>query len=146
MATNKERIESLEVGLGALQDNFSRMKLGVTDKLHQLEATISKVAEALFSKQEPSSSNANHNGNSTGCSHIIGEDSQEGSAGRRPMFSSQLEKLKFPKYSGEDPTEWFTRVDQFFYYQCIMDTQKVPLATFHLEGEANQWWQWLRWA
>ena len=25
-----------------------------------------------------------------------------------------------------------------------MDTQKVPLATFHLESEANQWWQWLR--
>ena len=60
------------------------------------------------------------------------------------MFSSKLAKLEFPKYSGDDPTEWFTRVDQFFEYQDTSEAQKVSLASFHLEGEANQWWQWLR--
>jgi hypothetical protein len=25
-----------------------------------------------------------------------------------------------------------------------VETQKVSLASFHLQGEANQWWQWLR--
>jgi hypothetical protein len=60
------------------------------------------------------------------------------------MFSSKLAKLEFPIYSGNDPTEWFNRVDQFFEYQGTAETQKMSLASFHLQGEANQWWQWLR--
>jgi hypothetical protein len=54
-----------------------------------------------------------------------------------------MAKLDFPRYSGDDPTEWFNWVDQFFEYQETADNQKVSLASFHLEGEANQWWQWL---
>ena len=57
MATNKERIENLEVGLGGLQANLSRMVLGVNDKLHQLENAISKISEVLSTRQEPTSSN-----------------------------------------------------------------------------------------
>lgn len=34
MGTNKEMIESLEAGLGGLQNNFSRMEIGVNNKLH----------------------------------------------------------------------------------------------------------------
>ena len=139
MATNKERIENLEVGLGGLQANLSRMVLGVNDKLHQLENAISKISEVLSTRQEPTSSNVNERSgqSSYGLSH-------ENIEGGRPMFSSKLAKLEFPKYSGDDPTEWFTRVDQFFEYQGTLEAQKVSLASFHLEGEANQWWQWLR--
>lgn len=61
--------------------------------------------------------------------------------GGREIFTSKLAKLEFPKYSGEEPTEWFNRVDQFFEYQGTTEAQKVSLASFHLEGEANQWWQ-----
>ena len=57
MATNKERIENLAVGLGGLQANLSRMVLGVNDKLHQLENAISKISEVLSTRQEPTSSN-----------------------------------------------------------------------------------------
>ena len=34
MATNKERIELFEVSVGGLQDDMSRMELGIKDKLH----------------------------------------------------------------------------------------------------------------
>ena len=54
-----------------------------------------------------------------------------------------MAKLEFPKYYGADPTEWFNRVAQFFEFQDTTDNQKVSLASFHLEREANQWWQWL---
>ncbi|KAF2291273.1 hypothetical protein GH714_022111 [Hevea brasiliensis] len=60
------------------------------------------------------------------------------------LVSAKLAKLEFPKYSGDDPTEWFTRVDQFFEYQGTPDSEKVSLASYHLRGEANEWWQWLR--
>jgi hypothetical protein len=52
--------------------------------------------------------------------------------GGRQMFSSKLAKLEFPIYSGNDPTEWFNRVDQFFEYQGTTEAQKVSLISFHL--------------
>ncbi|KAH9751491.1 hypothetical protein KPL71_014318 [Citrus sinensis] len=39
---------------------------------------------------------------------------------------------------------WFSRINQFFEDEESTEDQKVVLASFHLEGEANQWWQWLR--
>ena len=84
-------------------------------------------------------------GNST-ISRLHHQKEGRDSAMGRPMFFSKLAKLEFPKYTGDYPMEWLTRVEQFFEYQETMETQKVLLASFHLEGEANQWWQWLQWA
>ncbi|KAL6331260.1 hypothetical protein AAG906_009688 [Vitis piasezkii] len=58
-----------------------------------------------------------------GGSHRTNRDTGENI---RP-FSSKIAKLEFPRFSGDDPTEWLNRVDHLF----------------HL-GEANQWWQWFR--
>lgn len=132
MATNKERIQNLEAGLGGLQDNLSRMELAVNDKLHQLETVTSKISEVLLTRQDPSPSNVNERRGQSSNGR-----SRENTEGGRPLFSSKLAKLEFPKYSGDDPTEWFTRVDQFFEYQDTLEIQKVSLASFHLEGEAN---------
>ena len=55
-----------------------------------------------------------------------------------------MAKLEFLKYSGDDTTKWFNRITQFFEFQGTTNNQKVSLASFHLEGEANQWRQWLR--
>ncbi|KAJ9166893.1 hypothetical protein P3X46_021582 [Hevea brasiliensis] len=78
MATNKERIENLEVGLG--YQNLTNQ-----------------------------------------------EESRDGG---RPLVSAKLAKLEFPKYSGDDPTEWFTRVDQFFEYQGTPDSEKELWSRF----------------
>ncbi|KAG7987413.1 hypothetical protein I3843_03G132800 [Carya illinoinensis] len=60
------------------------------------------------------------------------------------VISSKRAKLEFLKSSKDDPTEWFNRVEQFFEYQGTAKNQKVHMAAYHLEGEANQWWQWLQ--
>jgi ClpP class serine protease len=57
MASNKERIEALEVGLGGVQDGMQQLELGVVDKLHHLEETINKLLEAFLSTREVSSNN-----------------------------------------------------------------------------------------
>nr|GEW16408.1 hypothetical protein VITISV_041623 [Tanacetum cinerariifolium] len=93
------------------------MELGVNEKISQLEATINRMEKAMITKPE-------------------------GSEGRS-MCTSTLAKLEFTKFSGEDPTEWFMRVKQFFQYQGTMNNQKVSMASYHMVGEANQWWQWL---
>ncbi|RVW32935.1 hypothetical protein CK203_112638 [Vitis vinifera] len=126
MATNKKRIEALEAGLGGVQDGIQR-----------LEDTVNRLSEILLSTRESSN---NHNNGREG---FVRPQREENDSGRQ-IFSSKMAKLEFPKYSGADPTEWCNRVAQFFEFQDTVDNQKVSLASFHLEREANQWWQWLR--
>ncbi|KAH9734507.1 hypothetical protein KPL71_017399 [Citrus sinensis] len=58
MATNKERIERVEAELGDMQDSMKLMELGINDKLHHLEETLSKLAELISaSKGTPSHNN-----------------------------------------------------------------------------------------
>ncbi|PKI61487.1 hypothetical protein CRG98_018112, partial [Punica granatum] len=51
-------------------------------------------------------------------------------------------RMEFPRFSEEDPRVWLDRARQYFAAQDIDKEEHVRLATFHLEGEANQWWQW----
>ncbi|PKI77669.1 hypothetical protein CRG98_001952 [Punica granatum] len=51
-------------------------------------------------------------------------------------------RMEFPRFSGEDPRVWLDRARQYFAAQDVDKEEHVRLATFHLEGEANQWWQW----
>ncbi|KAH9658745.1 hypothetical protein KPL70_023603 [Citrus sinensis] len=51
MATNKERTELLEAGLGSLQDGMNRMELGINDRLHHLEETLNKLTETIMASK-----------------------------------------------------------------------------------------------
>nr|TKR83932.1 hypothetical protein D5086_0000267030 [Populus alba] len=113
MGTNKERIESLEAGLGGFQNSFSRMKIGVNDRLHQIKNDLSKLSKVLLSNQTASISN-NYDPTASspnGCSRFIREESKDISERGRPLFSFKLASLEFPRFSRDDPIEWFTRVD-----------------------------------
>lgn len=131
MTTNKERIDRMEAGLGEVQDKMQRMELGMAN----IEATLSKLVDSINTTRNSPSVN-----NNAATSRPVREDTPGG----RQQFQSKVAKLEFPRYSGDDPTEWFNRANQFFEYQDSADDEKVVLASFHLEGEANQWWQWLR--
>ncbi|KAH9747312.1 hypothetical protein KPL70_004668 [Citrus sinensis] len=135
MTTNKERIERIETELGEMQDKMQRMELGVNDKLAHIEETLSKLVESFHTSKDAPSINNNI---------ATSRPNREDKDGRRQQFQSRVAKLEFPRYAGNDPIEWFNHVDQFFEYQGSTEDQKVVLASFHLEGEANQWWQWLR--
>ena len=99
MSTNKERIENLEASFGDLETKFDRMEVGVCDKLRQIEAAISRMSNILITRHETSlgSLNAQAAQSSNG-------QTQDQLEGRRPMFTSKLVKLEFPRYSGDDPT------------------------------------------
>lgn len=138
VATNKERIENVEKTIGGLQESFNNLKHGMLKKMRQLEIMIGKTANNLLAKHEPSLGEG---------SSLMGlkywqvmEGSRESMEGNVPKFLSKLARLEFPQFSKDDPTEWFTRVEQFFEYQKTPEIQQVALASYHLEGEANTWW------
>ena len=136
MTTNKERVENLEAGLGGLQEGVHRMEMGMADKLGQLETSINRLSEVLLSTM----TSANYDLHEPDPYPRPARENQEAP---RLVVSSKTAKLEFPRFEGGDPTGWFARVDQFFEFQATSETQKVMLASFHLEGEANQWWRWM---
>ncbi|KAH9658539.1 hypothetical protein KPL70_023536 [Citrus sinensis] len=113
------------------------MEVGINDKLQRLEETINKLVESNNATKGTTSRNSTENSSSTkpAC--------EEREAGRH-MRPTRITKLEFPRFASDDPTEWYSRVSQYFEYQETMDEHKVTLAAYHLEGEANQWWQWMR--
>ncbi|KAH9753704.1 hypothetical protein KPL71_015173 [Citrus sinensis] len=132
MSTNKERIERVEAEIGSLQDGMKRMELGLTDRLHRLEETMSKLVDSLpTSKGMPSHNNSDHVGSS--------QPSRGDSEGSRHQLASRLTKLECPRYSGDDPTEWVKQTGSLRDYQREFErlgnwvrgwTQKALVGTF----------------
>ncbi|XP_057487988.1 uncharacterized protein LOC130774018 [Actinidia eriantha] len=57
----------------------------------------------------------------------------------------KLTKLEFLRYKGsKDSTSWICRAEQFFQFQQIELEERVPLAAYHLENDAQLWYQLLR--
>ncbi|OMP00844.1 hypothetical protein COLO4_12322 [Corchorus olitorius] len=55
-------------------------------------------------------------------------------------FVPKYTKLDFPKYDGSyDPLGWIHRCEHFFRHQNTPEEEKVGLASFHLEGNAQLW-------
>ena len=51
-------------------------------------------------------------------------------------------KIEFPRFNGDDPSGWIHKAEQYFNMHNTFDVTKVPLASFHLEREALQWFCW----
>ncbi|KAL5581131.1 hypothetical protein UlMin_013573 [Ulmus minor] len=57
-------------------------------------------------------------------------------------FVPKTLKIDFPRYDGrDDPTMWLCKAEKYFTRHEITDFDKVLLASFHLEGDAQLWFQ-----
>ena len=53
-------------------------------------------------------------------------------------------KLDFPRCDGkDDPTTWVCRAEKYFSLHEIAESDKLTLASFYLEGNAQLWFQML---
>ncbi|KAF8407600.1 hypothetical protein HHK36_006734 [Tetracentron sinense] len=99
---------------------------------------IQESMEALLAQNELVRNQYRH--------HRRDQDDSEGSnssnfnTGR--SVQGRYARIDFPKFAGSDPTELVHRVEQFFKFQNTPEEDKTLLESFHLEGEANQWFQW----
>lgn len=51
-------------------------------------------------------------------------------------------KLDFPKFFGEDPEAWIYKCEKYFELNTIDETQKLRLASLHMEEKAMHWYRW----
>lgn len=50
--------------------------------------------------------------------------------------------MDFPRFNeGDDMLGWIYKAEHYFNFFNIDDAKKVKLASFHMEGEALQWFQ-----
>ncbi|KAL9422769.1 hypothetical protein AB3S75_034947 [Citrus x aurantiifolia] len=114
MTTNKERIECVEAELGSLQDGVKCIELGLNDRSHRLEEMISKLADSTSAFRGTPSHNNYDQARSS-------QPNRGENEGCHQQFASRATKLECPRYSGDDPTEWYNKITEFFEYQEATD-------------------------
>jgi len=118
----------------------------MADRLDTLQKTLDdyiKMAADRFStmeeRQRRMEETLSHQGASGSGENSTSKNRDRGSGGYNTNNNSatKITKLEFPKYSGqEDPTTWICRVEQYFVFKQIEERERLPLATYHLEGES----------
>lgn len=52
-------------------------------------------------------------------------------------------KLEVPQFDGSDLMGWIFKITQFFDYHSMPDHERLPIASFYMEGLALAWYQWM---
>ena len=94
----------------------------VANKLAKIEETINKLSKALLFDRVGKENN-NPMLVSFKChSRSVEKESHNNFEGGISLFDSQLAKLEFFRFCGDDPNVWSTRVEQFFDYQVTSNS------------------------
>lgn len=128
MATIEDRIEKLESEMQELKESVQKL----TTESQFLGSSMCEIKEMLSKSEDKLDSLS------------ISKSDQSIRFKTTTHDQPQPTTLDFPKYSGDDPMVWLDRVSQYFDYQGTPEDRKVTLAAFHLEGEANRWWHWMK--
>ncbi|KAK2987947.1 hypothetical protein RJ640_003425 [Escallonia rubra] len=79
------------------------------------------------------------------CSDKNHDATSGSSSGTTGICHPKVVKMDFPRFDGEaDPISWTCRASQIFYYHQTPEEERVPLASWNLEGDAQLWYQLLK--
>jgi hypothetical protein len=130
----EQRIERVEKELGSM-DNQMQKEM---EKMLGAQKRMEKMLGVLLSKSQSHREEDQTNAASSSKGRA-GRDSNRTESGSSFL---KVAKLNFPKYDGtEDPTSWVCRAEQFFEFQNTAEEDRVSLVAYHLEGEAQIWYQ-----
>ena len=140
--TNEDRLSALEVDTHTINHQLEKMNEEIATIKNGLEALTNAVAqigkdlEAIGGRGKESSSVRLEEDRGNKSVNQTRGNSQGG--GVQTRFS----RLEFPCFNGENLTGWIYKVEQFFRYQGTAPNEKVVLASFHLQDDALEWYQW----
>lgn len=152
MANHKDRIEELEKGLGFLTDEFHNMRTGIGDKLRGLDESHAEKFRRLEESNKSMEDTirrmmdmmTQNRANVPPRPEIQQPpELREEVANVFPAPANQHRQIKLdcPRFDGGDPTEWLSKIKQYFTFHEIPMAQRVSFASYHLTSEANSWWQ-----
>ena len=131
------RVSSLESKFDDVQNSQNQIKLAIAQlqsvMVRFVGGSAGESSEATLGDpqfQNPMNPNA--------VRHEIGQNFNHHP--RSPFL-----KMEFPRFPEEDdPLGWIYKAEHYFDFFGTDDAQKVRLASFHMEGEELQWFQWAR--
>lgn len=130
-------MSDLETGLGMVQDEVAT----INENIRSLELSFRQtLAEAISGLQE-GGSNAPRASRRTDETQHQGSFQRENANPLGQIMAHRHVKLQFPKFNEGDPIAWISKAKQYFAYQNIPPDHRVSFASYHLEDEANEWWQ-----
>jgi hypothetical protein len=56
-------------------------------------------------------------------------------------YQQRFNRMDFPKFDRVDPANWLYKATQYFDFNQIQGMDRIPIASFHMEGEALIWFQ-----
>ncbi|XP_034198084.1 uncharacterized protein LOC117613593 [Prunus dulcis] len=130
----EQRVERLETEVGSLATGQER----ILKEMQEMFAAMNARLDQISRTGDGSSSAFNGGGGRT-----FGSGSTTPNSGN--SYLPKMVKLDFPHFNGlEDPTSWICRAEQFFDFHHTPETERVPLASFNLEGDAQLWFQLMK--
>ncbi|CAM9000525.1 unnamed protein product [Rhodiola kirilowii] len=62
----------------------------------------------------------------------------------QPFEPPRLPKLEVQTFHGDGPPDgWLFQLERYFEHHSVQPGQRMMVATFHMAGEALQWFQWM---
>ncbi|XP_043725460.1 uncharacterized protein LOC122672017 [Telopea speciosissima] len=60
-----------------------------------------------------------------------------------PQIQTRTVKLDFPRFDGNDPLGWIFKAERFFDFHHTAEDHRLLISSFHMDGRALQWFQWM---
>ncbi|KAK2992559.1 LOW QUALITY PROTEIN: hypothetical protein RJ640_010441 [Escallonia rubra] len=126
--------------LGYPEERLNRLEAQMDIKLKDMMDKIQKMISGINTRLESVTNEKEHGESSR--NRRQRSDANTGGGGSSGTYLPKMVKLDFSKFHGdEDSTSW---ADQFFDFRQTPDEEKVPLASFNLEGHAQVWYQLIK--
>ncbi|KAH6820294.1 hypothetical protein C2S53_014032 [Perilla frutescens var. hirtella] len=68
---------------------------------------------------------------------------EEGDNNPSQGFRDPSMRLEVPIFDGEDPYSWVFQIEEYFSFHKVLESQRLQIFAFHLDGKASLWFQWL---
>ncbi|KAK0586119.1 hypothetical protein LWI29_001364 [Acer saccharum] len=117
---------------------IQRMSSEMNQKIAALNSKYDHLSESMSNMRTEASgsrSSGSTPSNDNGSTHKRAEYHRS--------ISTRTIRLEFPKFQGDDPSRWLYCAERFFEYHQTPEAQQVKIASFHLDGEALQWFKWV---
>ncbi|CAL5370639.1 unnamed protein product [Camellia sinensis] len=139
----EHRLGQLEIDVNSLPTGQERMM----KEMQEMFAAMNTRLDNIMTNQvrDPGESSHNQNQSVGGRTLGSGGTNREVRSNSAPQYLPKTVKLDFPCFNGiENPTSWVCWAEQFYYFHQTPEADRVPLASFNLEDDAQLWYQLLK--
>ena len=127
--------KSMEEKMEGLKDGMEEKMEGLKEDMEGLKEGLSKLIQGMVPNGEKIVEET-HDEEKTN----VHRDFINSNVGGK---NHHIPKMDMRKFDGKDPVTWILHVEQYFDLNNVQNTQKVRIATLHLEKNAFVWYRWL---